>query len=219
MLVPRVRPLFSSALLPFREGTTILQTKEGEGNHPEGECAVGLHYYSSIESMNDRLGDLFGTENGEIPSWALEEEEKVTVKPSPSLEEDDNNDPKKKKRKAKKQEDEVEGDVESGMQQQQQQQPKYMESFFNDVDMIKSDVDAIREATKRVGEINEEALKATTTSKEEELSRMLKPLIDKTNKRAKRTKNLLALLKEDNMKFAKEVKAATPGGISQSDLR
>jgi hypothetical protein len=168
--------------------------------------------------MNDRLGDLFGTENGEIPSWALEEEEKATVKPSPSLEEDDKNDAKKKKRKAKKQEDEVEGDVESGMQQQQQQ-PKYMESFFNDVDMIKSDVDAIREATKRVGEINEEALKATTTSKEEELSRILKPLIDKTNKRAKRTKNLLALLKEDNMKLAKEVKAATPGGISQSDLR
>jgi hypothetical protein len=170
--------------------------------------------------MNDRLGDLFGTEHGEIPSWALEEEEEVVVKPSTSMEEDDKNDQQKKqkKRKAKKQDDEdEEGDVELG--KQQQPQPKYMESFFKDVDMIKSDVDAIRDATKRVGEINEEAIKATTTSKEEELSRILKPLIDKTNKRAKRTKNLLALLKEDNMKLAKEVKVATPGGITQSDLR
>jgi hypothetical protein len=169
--------------------------------------------------MNDRLGDLFGTENGEIPSWALEEEEVVAGKPSTSMEEDDKNDQQKKqkKRKAMKQDDEdEEGDVELG---RQQQQPKYMENFFKDVDMIKSDVDAIRDATKRVGEINEEAIKATTTSKEEELSRILKPLIDKTNKRAKRTKNLLALLKEDNMKLAKEVKVTTPGAISQSDLR
>jgi hypothetical protein len=173
--------------------------------------------------MNDRLGDLFGTENGEVPSWALEEEEKeaVVVKPSSSLEEDDTT-KKKQKKKAKKHHDdggeEEEGDVELG-NQQQQQQPKYMESFFQDVDNIKADVDAIRDATKRVGEINEEAIKATTTSKEEELSRALKPLIDKTNKRAKRTKNLLALLKEENIQLAKEGKAPGGGGVSPSDLR
>lgn len=170
--------------------------------------------------MNDRLGDLFGTENGEVPSWALEEEEAVVVKPSSSLEEDDTA-KKKQKKKSKKHHDdggeEEEGDVELG--KQQQQQPKYMESFFHDVDNIKADVDAIREATKRVGEINEEAIKATTTSKEEELSRALKPLIDKTNKRAKRTKNLLALLKEENIQLVKEGKAPGGGGVAPSDLR
>jgi hypothetical protein len=173
--------------------------------------------------MNDRLGDLFGTENGEVPSWALEEEEAVVVKPSSSLEEDDTA-KKKQKKKSKKHHDdggeEEEGDVELGkQQQQQQQQPKYMESFFQDVDNIKADVDAIRDATQRVGEINEEAIKATTTSKEEELSRALKPLIDKTNKRAKRTKNLLALLKEENIQLVKEGKAPGGGGVAPSDLR
>jgi hypothetical protein len=92
-------------------------------------------------------------------------------------------------------------------------QPKFMESFFKDVDGIKADIDVIRNATKKVGEINEEAILATSTAREEELSNQLKPLIDQTNKRAKRTKNLLALLKEENKKLEGEKT------VTASDMR
>ena len=165
--------------------------------------------------MNDRLGDLFGSDDG-MPAWAVDDGgaggRSSTAMPDNEYRQSNN---------GKKQSDAFdfggvydEGDIEFGEAHTSdpagEQQPKYMESFFKDVDAIKADVDAIRDATKRVGEINEEAIKATTTAKEEELSRLLKPLIDQTNKRAKRTKNLLALLKEENQKLKqeKEVKAS-----------
>mmetsp|Transcript_7695 Transcript_7695/g.10296 ORF Transcript_7695/g.10296 Transcript_7695/m.10296 type:complete len:330 (-) Transcript_7695:117-1106(-) len=91
--------------------------------------------------------------------------------------------------------------------------PKFMQAFFADVDSIKEDIDAISKATKRIGEINEEAQLATSDAKETELSNQLRPLVDNTNKRAKRTKNLLAILKEDNAKLKKE------GSVKSSDMR
>mmetsp|Transcript_14883 Transcript_14883/g.21241 ORF Transcript_14883/g.21241 Transcript_14883/m.21241 type:complete len:346 (-) Transcript_14883:281-1318(-) len=164
--------------------------------------------------MNDRLGELFGNDSGDVPSWAVDGDTNNNDNGSaPMVSNTTSSSPDRDKQQQADEHDwaasnKEEGDIEFGVQQQQQ--PKYMESFFKDVDAIKADVDAIRDATKRVGEINEEAIKATTTSKEEELSRLLKPLIDKTNKRAKRTKNLLALLKEENqnLKNDKEVKAS-----------
>ena len=166
--------------------------------------------------MNDRLGDLFGNDSGEVPAWAVDDTTSANnnTGSAPMVSNTTSSSPgRDRQQQAVDDHDwaannKEEGDIEFGVQQQQQ--PKYMESFFKDVDAIKADVDAIRDATKRVGEINEEAIKATTTSKEEELSRLLKPLIDKTNKRAKRTKNLLALLKEENqnLKNDKQVKAS-----------
>mmetsp|Transcript_46718 Transcript_46718/g.141551 ORF Transcript_46718/g.141551 Transcript_46718/m.141551 type:complete len:268 (-) Transcript_46718:195-998(-) len=88
-----------------------------------------------------------------------------------------------------------------------------METFFRDVESIKADIESVSKATKRIGEINEEAVLATTDAKEAQLSNELRPLVNDTNKRAKRTKNLLALLKEDNEKLKKE------DGIKQSDMR
>ncbi|CAB9503270.1 Syntaxin-1B [Seminavis robusta] len=108
-------------------------------------------------------------------------------------------------------EDEPEGgDVEM---QKQVQQPNYMDHFFTEVDKIKDDIDHVKKATTKIGDINEEALQATTTEKENELSSKLKPLIDATNNRAKRTKNMLGLLKEDTQKLEAE------GKINASDLR
>lgn len=135
--------------------------------------------------MNDRLGD--------IPDWAAEEE----------FETDENVKPLSPNKPAH-------GDVEMG---EGAAQPKYMESFFRDVDSIKADIDAVKEAARRIGEINEDAILATTTDRENELSRELRPLVDETNKRAKRTKNLLALLKEENAKLKKE------GDVKSSDMR
>jgi len=80
-------------------------------------------------------------------------------------------------------------------------QAKHMEQFFKDVDQIKDDIEVIRNSTVKIGEINEEAVLATTTEKENDLSNQLRPLVNLTNKRAKNGKNLLTLLKEDNAKL------------------
>lgn len=94
-----------------------------------------------------------------------------------------------------------------------QQQPKHMEHFFREVESIKADIEAVKRATKSIGETNEAVLQATTTEDENKLSGKLRPLIDKTNNQAKRTKNLLGLLKEETQKLKDE------GKIKQSDLR
>jgi len=95
----------------------------------------------------------------------------------------------------------------------QPQQPSYMDHFFNEVESIKEDIEQVKKATRKIGDINEEALQATTTEKENELSNKLRPLVDSTNNRAKRTKNLLGLLKEETKKLE------TEGKINASDLR
>lgn len=92
-------------------------------------------------------------------------------------------------------------------------QPTHMEHFFREVEEIKSDIEGVEKATRSIGEINESALQATTTEEENQLSNRLKPLIQKTNKRAQRTKTLLGLLKEENEKLKKE------GTAKGSDLR
>lgn len=143
--------------------------------------------------MNDRLGDL----GGGTPSWAAEDEGGVNSGGGGGWE----NEGGKGGRG-----DEETGGASSG-------QPEHMEKFFRHVDLVKEDIDAVKNATKQIGEINEEAVLATSTSKESELSGILRPIVDKTNKRAKRTKNLLALLKEENQKLKKEK------GTKASDMR
>lgn len=106
------------------------------------------------------------------------------------------------------------GDVEMGqVGKQQPSQPKHMEHFFREVESIKDDIESVKKATKSIGDINESALQATTTEEENQLSNRLRPLIDSTNKKAKRTKTLLGLLKEENQKLKEEGKA------KGSDLR
>mmetsp|Transcript_1724 Transcript_1724/g.4104 ORF Transcript_1724/g.4104 Transcript_1724/m.4104 type:complete len:323 (-) Transcript_1724:189-1157(-) len=136
--------------------------------------------------MNDRLGDL----GGGTPSWAAEDE--VGVVNSGGGGDGWENEGGKGGRG-----DEETGNASGG-------QPEHMEKFFRHVDLVKEDIDAVKNATRQIGEINEEAVLATTTSKEKELSHILRPIVDKTNKRAKRTKNILALLKDENQKLKKE---------------
>jgi hypothetical protein len=100
------------------------------------------------------------------------------------------------------------GDVEMA-----NKQPKHMEHFFREVETIKEDIEAVKRGTLKIASINEQALQATTTEEENELSNRLRPLVDDTNKRAKRTKNMLGLLKEENKKLKDEGKA------KGSDLR
>ena len=123
---------------------------------------------------------------GEIPAWAMEDS-------------DD--------------EESASGKGNGGGDIEMQSKPQYMEDFFREVDTIKSDIDAVSKAAKEIGKINEQSMRATTTSEEQKLSKMLKPLIDATNKRAKRTKNLLGLFKQvtDQMK--------EQGKLNASDIR
>ena len=72
---------------------------------------------------------------------------------------------------------------------------------------------AVGETSKKIASIHEEALSATTTEEETTLSKQLKPLIDNTNKRAKRTKTLLGLLKEETDKLKAQ------GTLNASDIR
>lgn len=102
------------------------------------------------------------------------------------------------------------GDIEMG---EASKQPKHMDHFFREVESIKSDIEAITKATRSIGHINDRALQATTTEEENELSRKLRPLVDQTNKKAKSTKTLLGLLKEETQKLQENKQ------IKQSDLR
>lgn len=104
------------------------------------------------------------------------------------------------------------GDVEMGKTGGDVQR-KHMEHFFREVETIKDDIEAVKKATRSIGDINEGALQATTTEEENELSKRLRPLVDQTNKRAKRTKTMLGLLKEETKKLQDE------NEIKQSDLR
>lgn len=88
-----------------------------------------------------------------------------------------------------------------------------MDHFFREVDNIKADIEAVSQGAKTIDQINEEAMRATTTAEENKLSKRLKPLIDSTNNRARRTKTLLSLLKEESEKLEKEEK------LNASDLR
>ena len=102
---------------------------------------------------------------------------------------------------------------ESGDIENQQQKPQYMEDFFREVDSIKADIDAVAQASKEIAKINEQSMRATTSSEENKLSKKLKPLIDSTNKRARRTKTLLGLLNEETEKLKSE------GKLNPSDIR
>ncbi|KAL3922980.1 MAG: hypothetical protein SGILL_001917 [Bacillariaceae sp.] len=133
--------------------------------------------------MNNRLGD--------VPAWAMEDSD-----------DSDDDVPKPSKNG---------GDIE--MQDQQSNHNHYMENFFREVDSIKADIDAVAQASKDIAKINEQSMRATTTAEEQKLSKKLKPLIDTTNKRAKRTKNLLGLLKEETEKLKAE------GTLNASDIR
>lgn len=93
------------------------------------------------------------------------------------------------------------------------EQQSYMDAFFRDVQTIKDSIAQIENATKRIGEINETTVLSTSEREENELSAEVRPLINETNKAAKKTKNLLKVLKEENNKLKEE------GTLKNSDMR
>ena len=137
--------------------------------------------------MNNLMGD--------IPAWALEDDSDSGSDRGDSNGNDKNG-----------------GDIEM-QQQQKSDEDQYMSTFFSEVDGINADIKAVGQASKTIGIINEQSMRATTTAEEQKLSNKLSALIDTTNKRAKRTKTLLGLLKEETDKLKDE------GKLNSSNVR
>lgn len=90
-----------------------------------------------------------------------------------------------------------------------------MDAFFRDVESVEANIAEISEATRRIGALNDSAALATTDAREAEISGEVRPLVDETNKVAKRTKDLLASMKEYGSVKPNEKK----GKMKQSDLQ
>ena len=88
----------------------------------------------------------------------------------------------------------------------------YMQEFFADVERVKENIAVIKEATKKIAEINVNVLQATTADREHEYSSELEPLIKSTNKKANLAKQLLQRIREDteNLKKSNNGTKQTP---------
>mmetsp|Transcript_23950 Transcript_23950/g.35158 ORF Transcript_23950/g.35158 Transcript_23950/m.35158 type:complete len:307 (-) Transcript_23950:220-1140(-) len=73
----------------------------------------------------------------------------------------------------------------------------FMQDFFSGVELVKQNIMSIRVATKRIAQINQDVILATTSEKESELSAELTPLLAETNKRAALSKQILQRLGEE----------------------
>lgn len=77
----------------------------------------------------------------------------------------------------------------------------FLTDFFGDVELVKKNVNVIKQVTKRISEIQQQVVLATTNDKESELSSELKPMVEDTNKKANLAKQLLQKLREDTEKM------------------
>lgn len=75
-----------------------------------------------------------------------------------------------------------------------------MQEFFGDVEIVKNAIATIKDSTRKISDINQNVVQATTTEKEQDHSSELEPLIKTTNKRATVAKQLLQRLKEETDK-------------------
>eukprot|EP00587_Corethron_hystrix_P008460 CAMPEP_0113308780 /NCGR_PEP_ID=MMETSP0010_2-20120614/7094_1 /TAXON_ID=216773 ORGANISM="Corethron hystrix, Strain 308" /NCGR_SAMPLE_ID=MMETSP0010_2 /ASSEMBLY_ACC=CAM_ASM_000155 /LENGTH=311 /DNA_ID=CAMNT_0000163915 /DNA_START=165 /DNA_END=1097 /DNA_ORIENTATION=- /assembly_acc=CAM_ASM_000155 len=80
-------------------------------------------------------------------------------------------------------------------------QSEEMRQFFSHVEYLQGAISKIATSTNEITRLNEEAMLATTTSREKELSSELEPLVRGTNGDAKRAKDVLGLLRKDNGHF------------------
>jgi t-SNARE complex subunit (syntaxin) len=89
-----------------------------------------------------------------------------------------------------------------------------MQQFFSDVELVKKHILVIRNSTKRVAEINQQVVLATTSESEHEESQELQVLVTETNKKAAIAKQLLKKLNEET-----EGMKGAPGNNKQSEIR
>ena len=171
---------------------------------PEGERIPPHAYHCNFKlnsvkgrrtherTMNDRLGEI-------TPSWAIEPTATLGSDPGPS-----NSTPPSSTTSPMEIEVDLEGQTTAADSLVSNSAPsKFMSTFFQDVDEIKASIMQIKSSSKRISELNEEAVMASSMEKEKEVSSILSPLVMETNKRAKGAKTLLGALKDENEKMKK----------------
>lgn len=90
-----------------------------------------------------------------------------------------------------------------------------MQPFFNDVELVKNNIHAIKDATKRMQEINQAVVQATTSDKEQSSSSELEALIKSTTKKASIAKQILQRLREETENLLK----ANPKAKNSPEIR
>jgi len=89
-----------------------------------------------------------------------------------------------------------------------------MQQFFSDVEIVKNAIALIKESTRRIADINQNVIQATTIDKEQESSSELEPIVKSTNKKANVAKQMLQRLKEDTDKIKSQ-----PGAQKSPEVR
>ena len=169
--------------------------------------------------MNDRLAEL----QDEIPSWAQEDTPATEGNGAVDIEMGNTTTTTKKKKSKKNDEasnaspawamdDDDDGNnatttATDNNNNNNNSQPEHMKQFFNDVEAIKSDISAVTTATEQITTLKDKAVLATSETEESQISDTIKTLVTNTNGRAKKCKNLLGLLKEENSNLKSEQKA------------
>ena len=88
-----------------------------------------------------------------------------------------------------------------------------MQEFFKDVEIVKQNIVVIKNATKTIGDINQQVLLATTSEREAELTSNLAPILADTNKKAAFAKAILQKLRDETEK------QKVSSGSKQSEIR
>ena len=76
-----------------------------------------------------------------------------------------------------------------------------MRQFFMDVELVKKNIVAIKQAAKRIADISQQVELTTNADKEKELSAELAPLITDTNRKATAAKKLLDGIRSETDRF------------------
>jgi len=149
--------------------------------------------------MNDRLAEL----QNEVPAWASEDKSSngaggdIEMGQAKTTDEEDFGWNKAAD----------DGNTDSDNGNNDTSQPKHMKQFFNDIEAIKVDISSVSDATEQIIAMKDKAVLATSEVEETKISDSIKTLVEATNGRAKKVKNLLALLKEENSNLKSEDKA------------
>mmetsp|Transcript_36627 Transcript_36627/g.76854 ORF Transcript_36627/g.76854 Transcript_36627/m.76854 type:complete len:332 (-) Transcript_36627:184-1179(-) len=148
--------------------------------------------------MNDRLAEL----QGDVPSWAQEDDatsngDDGDIEMGQTKKDDD---------PWGKTPDDGNTATNNG-NNEVPSQPEHMKQFFDDVEAIKLDISAVADATEKINAMKDKAVLATSEVEESNISDTIQTLVQGTNSRAKKCKNLLGLLKEENANLKKEEKA------------
>jgi len=104
-------------------------------------------------------------------------------------------------------------EIENGVEKEKEKE-NFMETFFQDIDSVKAELSAIKDAIKKIHRIHQDALEATTSSAEEQLSHALDLILADTSPRSQYIKATL-----DRM--SKETKEYEESGrrVKQSEVR